>query len=303
MIYDITKEKEFRQKRKDGIGGSDIAAILGISPFKRPIDVYLEKTEFEQQSEFNNNPAILRGKRMEKYIIEEYEERTNNKVTTNVETIYHPDYPFIYANIDGIIAEDKIVIEAKSCSSNKWQAVPNYYETQAAYYAMITDCKRVDIPVVFNGFEYQCFKYHRNEMFEKVLLDKAVKFWTKHVLKKKPPAITSAEDVTKFFKKDNGKVVVASSKITRQIKQLQAVNLQIATAKMEQKKIMDEIKYFMQDNQSVIQGKDSSEILVSWKTYNKKSFDHFLFKNENPDLYNQYLTKKTSRLFKIKNKC
>ena len=69
--------ESFLLEHQKGIGGSDVAAIMGISPWKTPLAVYLEKTMPLPPEGFDGEkPQLARGKRCEKYILEEYAERT-----------------------------------------------------------------------------------------------------------------------------------------------------------------------------------------------------------------------------------
>lgn len=144
--------EQFLLDRKKGIGGSDCAAILGISPWRTALDVYNDKISPDVSDEPNED--MKRGIRAERYVLEEYVERTGEVVETNIPTIINQRYPFMRANIDGRIRGENVIIEAKSTKApmSSWEnGIPEYYKAQVAFYAMLTNAERVDIPVLFSG--------------------------------------------------------------------------------------------------------------------------------------------------------
>ena len=57
---------------------------------------------------------MQRGVRVEKYILQEYAERSEVRLNTNIPTIVDQEYPFMRANIDAKIIGQNVIVEAKS---------------------------------------------------------------------------------------------------------------------------------------------------------------------------------------------
>jgi len=87
-------------ERRKGIGGSDVAAILGLSQWKTPIDVYNEKVNNEYPIA---TPRMRWGIRLENAIATEYKEQTGRKIRKCHKIIRHKKYPFLLGNIDRVI--------------------------------------------------------------------------------------------------------------------------------------------------------------------------------------------------------
>lgn len=86
--------------RLRGISGTDIAALLGCHPYRRPVDVFLDKTG--QAAPFTGNLRTNFGTRLEPLIREDYEER--HDVTIEVPgTLTHPTIPWYVGSPDGIV--------------------------------------------------------------------------------------------------------------------------------------------------------------------------------------------------------
>ena len=74
--------QDFTQDRTQFIGGSDIGAILGLSPYRTPIDVWLEKTGEDKSKEANL--AMRFGSFAEEFIAKEYAKARDEKILHGV---------------------------------------------------------------------------------------------------------------------------------------------------------------------------------------------------------------------------
>ena len=149
----MSNRETFLLDRKLGIGGSDIAPIMNLSPFTTPLDVYRDKMNPEVVYE-ELTEDLKRGARVEKYILQEYSEVNDCALETNLMPFIHPAYPFMRGNIDARVIGENVIVEAKStkCPIAKWEeGIPEYYRTQVAYYAMLSNAERVDVPVLFSN--------------------------------------------------------------------------------------------------------------------------------------------------------
>ncbi len=90
---------EWLRERRKLLTASDVSAVLGISPWSTPWDVYQEKVNGVQR---DGNRAMSRGKRMEDAIAQEYHEETERPVVNLGEfTIQrHPDLEWLGATLD-----------------------------------------------------------------------------------------------------------------------------------------------------------------------------------------------------------
>lgn len=90
-------ERAWLAERARGIGGSDVAALFGMHPFKTARDVWLEKTGRGPQRE--ETPDMRRGRRLEDIAADVYTERTHRRLRRQP-LRRHPDYPMILCSID-----------------------------------------------------------------------------------------------------------------------------------------------------------------------------------------------------------
>ena len=239
----MTRE-QFLLDRKKGIGGSDVASILGVSPYRTALEVYHDKTSPELVLD-EPTEDMQRGVRVEKYILQEYSERSEVELNTNIPTIVDKQYPFMRANIDA-----NVVVEAKSTKApiSSWESgIPEYYKAQVAYYAMLTDANYVEIPVLFSGWKYACFTYWRDEAYEANIKEAVIHFWHNHIVKNIPPKPTSPEELMAAYPKLEEKTIEADNDIREKVYLLQEAQALRKKLEEQEKQLKTQIQGYMGD--------------------------------------------------------
>ena len=143
--------------RRFGIGGSDVAAILSLSPYATPFDVYRSKIDDCTNQE--DTLAMRAGRALEGVIMDEYDRVNDCTTKRSIEIVGEPS--FMRGNLDGM--RGSVVVEAKSISDRSTfgeagtNQMPPYILCQVAYYRMLTDAPRVDVAVLFNRNDFEVF--------------------------------------------------------------------------------------------------------------------------------------------------
>lgn len=177
--------KEFRNKR---LGASDAAAILGISPWVKPYDLWLKKTGRAEDQ--RATPAMLRGNRLEEQVRQYYEQESGELMMPNV--VVHPEYDFIMASLDGVSADGKVLLEIKCPKKEVYEkaclgeVVPHYYCQIQHQLACVPDAERCDYVVFWND-QYITVPVKRDEGYIADLMEQEVIFWNEYVLKDVAP--------------------------------------------------------------------------------------------------------------------
>lgn len=123
----LSKEQWLRY-RKQGIGGSDVASLLGISKWKSEIELWLDKTNQTNEPPIENE-AMTWGTIMEPIIRNHFAEVTGKTVVELKAMLQHPEYPFMLADVDGVTVDDAgnpAILEIKTASEYKrseWEQV------------------------------------------------------------------------------------------------------------------------------------------------------------------------------------
>lgn len=166
--------------RRSGIGASDIAAIIGISPFKTAMDVYEEKLGLTSSKD--PNPYMLRGQM--------YEEEARNEFTSKYGGSYEPiccqhdQHPYIIASLDGYDRKTKIILEIKIPGKKVMELaragiIPDYYKVQMDWQMLAkTDaCSAIYAPYCPETKEVYRIPYPRDEIATESLKKASRKFW------------------------------------------------------------------------------------------------------------------------------
>jgi putative phage-type endonuclease len=239
--------------RKQGIGGSDVAAILGLSPWKSAVDVFLDKTGQTPDSE--ENEAMYWGIVLEDVVAKEYARCNGAKVQRINQMLCHPEHPWMLANLDRVVVapgsiarwkDGKLLgadglLECKTASAYKadeWKAedadaVPTCYAAQCFWYLAVTDAQWIDVACLVGGQRYVQKRIERDEAVIAHLIERCKAFWFDHVLTGLPPEPTSGEDAAALFGQDNGDMAEAEAGALELIYRAKDLKAQIAALELE----------------------------------------------------------------------
>lgn len=149
--------KEWLKARQKYIGGSDVACILGMNPWKTNVQLYREKKGLAEPSDLSDNELVIYGTKAEKYIRSlfslDHPELKVDYVPNN--SWINDEYPFAAASLDGS-TEDKDgrkgILEIKTSTittsqqANKWKdQIPDNYFCQVLFYLGVTCWDYVDL--------------------------------------------------------------------------------------------------------------------------------------------------------------
>lgn len=295
----------FLTQRKKGIGGSDIAAIIGVSQFKTALDVYLSKTtdQPEQQGEH-----LYWGHALENPIIDRFVQDTGALVIRQPETRQHPDYEWAIANADALIMNGdtiEAILEIKTSSafkSREWGAddtdeVPIEYIAQVQWYMWIYDVQEAYLAALIGGNQYRQYHIKRDDELIAMLAEKAQAFWQNHVIPRIPPEPQNGEDAQKLYPHDNGDTAEADSATLTAYAELRELKAQEKELKAQIAAKEDLLKIKI-GNYSTMQANGNT--LFTWKTQSSSRFDSSAFKNAHPDLYQQYTKTSETRVLRLK---
>jgi putative phage-type endonuclease len=275
------------QQRKDrmlGIGGSDMPIILGLSNYKTPYQLYLEKKGILSTSDEMSQLQYW-GNRLEGIIRDEFSDRNNVLIHTPDDTIIHPFYDFMRANIDGYIPDWDAVLEVKCSSqfmSHEWGEVgsdhiPMAYLVQVAHYCSVLNAPFAYIAVLIGGHDYRQYKYTRDFELEKTVIEAGHAFWDAIQNETAPPATNQMDLRMMYPRHASGKSIAISDEIYNHI-----LNLNDSKAKIKELQDIEEesrftIMSYMQECECLTN--ESGIPLVTWKT-NKRGSRTFLLKGE-----------------------
>lgn len=320
MNTHVDREK-FLANRKKGIGGSDVAAILGFSPYKSPYQLWLDKTGRSEKSEQNESAHF--GNLLEDVVAKEFSRRSGMKVQRVKQQLFLDAHPWAIGNIDRAVINPEIsgnvrfkdgalttdqLLECKTASEymsklfgeQDTDQIPDYYLTQCLWYLMITGCQVIHLAVLIGGNKFRMYRIERDEDLIKSIFNQVKAFWFNHVLADVPPDPTCFDDVLhRWSKHVVGKQVEADFEHIKLAEELITVQGRQKADKAREDEIKLKIATTMQDAEMMIsQGKP----ICTYKEQSSTRIDTKVLKEKEPELFEKYSSTSSTRVFRISNK-
>ena len=292
---------EWLKLRQIGIGGSDVAALLGLSKWRTPLDVYNSKVE---EPEETDNASMEWGRRLEPVIREKYAEAVGMEVSIPGVMYQHPEHDFMIADVDGI-REDGRIVEIKTARTQQgWgeegtDEIPDYYKTQVQHYMTVLGASSCDVAVLIGASDFRIYTVESDPELEALLIEAEADFWHNHVEPLLPPPPMTLDEMKVAFPISKKASVECSDEIFNHVEALA----------LTQEKIK-ELKEKEEAHKAIIQGamgeadtlSHLGQVICTWKSVKPKvSIDTATLKAKMPDVYNQFLkTGKPTRQFLLK---
>ena len=172
--------QEWLEFRKTKIGASDAPVILGMSPWKTPLQLWEEKLGIRPMQEINE--AMQRGHNLEPIAREAYINHTGNYCVPEVVT--HAEYDWMIASLDGIAFDRSIIIEIKCPGKNDHHTaslgkVPEKYYAQLQHQLAVIGLDRLHYFSFRSEDDFYLIEIERDEKFINELISKEKDFWDK----------------------------------------------------------------------------------------------------------------------------
>ena len=200
--------EEWLSYRRRGIGGSDAAAILGISPWRTARDLYYDKLNVVKADMDENWVALEMGHLLEDLVARIFAKKTGLHIFQRKVMFQHPLYPWMLADLDYLVElpdGSNAILEIKTTNYNareNWwyngeEIVPVYYESQGRHYMSVMNLDRVYFCCLYGNNEDEVIIRHldRDYAYESELIALEDAFWNDHVQKHQPPDYTESGDL------------------------------------------------------------------------------------------------------------
>lgn len=188
------------QERASGIGGSDAASIIGVSPFRDRLDVWMEKTHHPKWTPKAETGSMRWGKLQEPLLASEYARLNHVGLAPTPGRIWHPN-GIQNANPDGFVLSDEGVVglwEGKTGSDpSEWDGgVPVFYLPQVQQYMAVTSMPWCDVSVYLGAGDFRTFRVESDTGYQMDLEERVVWFWETYVKTGKlPPEALEMPDI------------------------------------------------------------------------------------------------------------
>ena len=319
---DLSRE-EWLAYRRQGLGGSDAAAVLGISPFRTAMDLYYDKRGLPIEDDEGNWVAMEVGNLLEDLVARIFAKKTGLKIYRRKCMFQHPYYHWMLADLDFLVElpdGSTAILECKTTNynaSDKWTydgkpIVPVYYESQGRHYMAVTNLNRVYFCCLYGNNEDEVIIRHidRDMDYESEL----IALWLNNVQAQVPPPyfeddgeliLESLRRLMGPSSKDAPPVLLTPPQATKVIRYLELRDekrsLDSASKKLEAEmlRLKAQIVADMGTSCTAVSGIYTVTFNPSYQE--KMLKDNLLrLKESHPDIYTEYVSVSESRKFNVK---
>lgn len=307
------------------VGGSDVAAIFGLSPWMTPLELWMQKKGRTKAKPKPNPGQLAMGHLLEPIAAHFYAERTGNTVTDDTNLYQHADFPYALANFDRryIRKADGLpgILECKSCTYHKaddWKngAYPLYYEMQLRYYLAVADVEYGAFSAIWGNnpdSDMAMPEITRDREKEDMIFERLDQ-WIWSLRNDKPPDMadvapkTALESLARIYGASQKGLPTVEfplkhEKALRKIAALQGDNdaLKAQIKKNEEAIAAHSVRIaeLMRDHEHGVLETASDKLLVDFVTRTTRRVNSDYLKKEHPGIYQESLKVSESRKLKV----
>jgi len=293
----MTRE-EWLRDRKNYIGASEIAAVLGLDQHRTPLDVW--KSKVYDNPEINIQPSgrAAAGLRFEDAVAQWVAEKFDLTIRRDNKVRFHPQHPFISVNLDRLIVNRPHVgvLEIKTTSKESfktWSINADYInpifmhhwvqiQMQMGVTGYTWGCFGVQMADSYLGFgEPEILEIEKDQDFIDLSIEKVVNFWEKYVLAKEPPPAQTVGDMLFLHPKAGPPPIEVSKEVYDAVVELKGVKDRKSPLEKREKELADQIKLLFGESDSMVY---KGSLIATFKNNKDKDvFDLNAFEGEKPE--------------------
>lgn len=289
--------KQWVEARKNGIGGSDVASIMGLNKYSSPLNVWLVKTGREESPDLSDNQAVEWGNRLEDVVADKFaDEHPELQVRRRNATMVSIKRPWAFANIDRWVTDghgNVGILEVKTVGMRRaadWDnGVPLYYLTQVMHYMSVTGYQYAWVAVLIGGQEFREYYIERDEQDIQAIDDAVDTFWRDFVETDTAPALIGndpeANALLSQHSDPSTEFIAMLDEDVSMLDELQEIKDQMDDLKRRKTLIENQIKDLIGDNKGI----ETETKRITWVRSTRSSFDKKAFDAAHPGITNDYM--------------
>lgn len=300
--------------RSKYLGGSDIAAVLGISPWKTPLDLYMDKVK--PRAEGERKRVFTRGIRWESVVAEMLVERLQAdghtvEIIASNNRYRDQQHDFMAAEIDFEVkldGSDEITnVELKTVHPFKMREwgesdsdnMPTHYTAQVMWGLGVTGRRNGILAALFGADELRAYPVARDEEIVQALRERGCDFWNNHVRAGIPPEPINIADTSKLFLEDGeAEAMSADPQLAEWLMRMRFVRAEIKAREAEADALEFQIRRAMGSNTQVLM--PNGKAACEWKTRSGSYLDEAALKEAHPKIAREFSRKWKKRVFTVK---
>lgn len=308
------------------VGGSDVAAIFGVSPWTTPLELWLIKKGRIKPPEKSNADQLQMGHLLEPIAAYWYEQKSGNAVTEDTNLYQHGDHPYALANFDRRFTRasdgEPGILECKSCTYHKagdWaeDAIPLYYELQLRFYLAVADVDIGAFSAVWGNNpdnDLAMPEIVRDRAKEDMIFER-LEEWIWSLENDKPPTMQDVkpklalESLARIYGSSQKDLptVEFSGRYEKPLRKIAKLQEELATRNTEIKKLEKEIEAHsvriaeaMKEHEHGVLTTTNDKLLIDFVTRKTRRPDSKALKQKYPSVYDEVLKTSESRKVKVR---
>lgn len=200
VVLQRASRQNWLKHRREGLGGTDVGAVLGFNPWATQLDIWLSKTG--RGDDTKESYPMRRGTYLEPFLLAEYARATGAIIERPPALLAHPAYPFIRASLDGLAhhRDRTVIVDSKAPTwrgrTDWWdesKLCPDYIAVQMLAYCAVTGLDEAVLVADVAG-EFTTVTVMRDLAWEERALPLLAAWWDKHVVHDEPPPVDWERD-------------------------------------------------------------------------------------------------------------
>lgn len=298
---------EWLEARRQGIGSSEIATIMGVNPWQSPFQLWQDKRG--EAEEKKDTAAMRAGRYLEDAVARYFEEETSLAVDPTSAgdwCAYTAERPWERCSPDRLYSVDGAqgILECKTCRRPfDVDDLPRNYYCQLQWQLGIMDIPQGALAWLASGVDFGVAFVDLDRQFFTAMRDKAAKWWERHIIKGEPPEPTTAADVRLIFPTHESKTMaIAGEGEIAAYHRLIEIKEEKKKLEEEQKTLEDKLIFEIGGNEGIAISDNNGGLtpLATYKGQNRTTFNSAQFKADHPDVWAQYAQTSTYRVLRIK---
>jgi putative phage-type endonuclease len=280
---------KFLEERRSGIGGSDAAAAIGLSPYRSPYELWLEKTGELEPLDLADKEAVFWGTELEPFVCDAFARREGKTVRRVNAMLRHKDHAFMVCHLDRRVVGEKAIVEAKTAGAHRaadfgepgTDEIPEEYLIQCQHNMAVAGAELAYVPVLLGGQKLETYVVKRDEILIGRLVTIEAHFWDL-VLKGEAPGVRTSEDARSRYKLSTATQVTASSLIEETVAEIRTLQKNVVEAEELLDRAKGQVMGFMAEADTLVDLRGNT--LAKWSTVRSvditeaktKHYEHFV---------------------------
>ena len=195
--------KEQLEQRKKGIGASEAASVLGLNPYRTPLEVWMQKKGLVETLE---TPAMRLGIRLEPVIAEMYQDSTGFELLLGT-TWPYKNNSIIFATPDRIVRGKNKGLEINTANARmaeNWgeegtDEIPQHYLIQCILCMAVTDLPEWDVATLIGGQDFRIYNIQRDVDLENSIIERLLEWGETYIVGNREPDIDSSRSCADYL--------------------------------------------------------------------------------------------------------